>query len=168
MALEWLAVVGTLGGAAVGASSTMFVDALRARRERSVRVEDTQRQTYVKCLMALTQTDNAMQALAIGRTPLDRAEATAAFRSNQLVAAIYELELVAPQSVCDAAWLTYDKLRDIREALIAQSMTVGRADAGSPEWRAVHEPFLAALEQLREAMRRQLGSLERVQPQGSA
>ncbi|WP_159843073.1 hypothetical protein [Nocardia sp. CY41] len=162
MALEWVAVVGTLGGAVLGAGSTMLVETIRARRERSVRLEDTRRQAYVKYLTALTQTDNAMQALAIGRSsPLDRAEATAAFRSNHLVAAIYELELFAPKSVCDNAWLAYGRLKDIRETLITQSVTIERAGAGSPEWRAVHEPFLAALKQLRESMRGQSGGLDR-------
>ncbi|MGI5217122.1 hypothetical protein [Nocardia sp. CA-290969] len=154
MALEWLAVAGTLGGALVGAGSTMMVETLRARRERTGRLEETRRQVYVKTLTALTQTDTAMQALAIeGPTPLGRAEATAAFRSHDLVATIYELELVAPEVVSDDAWEVYRRLRDIREMLIAQQVVVDRAGAGSPEWQAVHNPFLVALDRLRAAMR---------------
>jgi hypothetical protein len=157
--MEWVAVVGTLGGAVVGAGTTMLVDSIRARRERSIRMEDSQRQIYVKFLTALTQTDNAMQALAIGQsTPLSRADVTAAFRSNQMVAALYELELVAPKVVCDDAWAVYRKLRNIREAIVTESLTVGAQGAGSAEWRGVHEPFLAALEQLRESMRRKLSA----------
>lgn len=155
-----MAVVGTLGGALLGAASTMMMETIRARRERTERTEDTRRQVYVKYLTALTQTDSAIQALAIeGPTPLNRTEVTAAFRSNHLVAVIYELELVAPQAVCDDAWSAYERLRDIREALIAHSVVVERAGAGSPEWRAVHEPFLAALKQLRASMRGQQGGL---------
>lgn len=145
---------GTLGGALLGAGSTMMAETLRARRARTERVEDTRRQVYVKCLSALTQTDNAMQALAIdGPTPLDRGEITAAFRSHQLVAAIYELELVAPKAVCDDAWSAYEKLRDIRERLVTHRVVVGGTGGGSPEWQAVHQPFLVALEQLRAGMR---------------
>lgn len=54
VALEWLAVAGTLGGALLGAGSTMMVESLRARRERSVRQEEIRRQVYVKTLTALT------------------------------------------------------------------------------------------------------------------
>lgn len=152
VALEWLAVAGTLGGALLGAGSTMMVESLRARRERTVRQEEIRRQVYVKTLTALTQTDTAMQALAIeGPTPLGRAEATAAFRSHDLVATVYELELLAPKAVSEHAWEVYRRLRDIRETLIAQSVVVDRA--GSPEWQLVHEPFLAALDRLRAVMR---------------
>ncbi|MFE3052563.1 hypothetical protein [Nocardia sp. NPDC059239] len=157
MSTEWLAVAGTLGGAIVGASSSVLVDSIRARRERSLRFEDTQRFTYVKFLTALTQTDNAMQALAIGRaTPLSRADVTATFRSNQLVAALYELELVAPKTVGDAAGVVYKALKAIREALVTQSLTVGGQGTGSADWIAVHEPFLTALQELRDVMRREL------------
>lgn len=163
MALEWVAVIGTLGGAFLGAGSTMLVESLRARRERAARVEETRRQVYVRFLAALTQTDNALQALAIDRpTPLARAEATSAFRSHQLVAAMYELELIAPKAVCDHAGPAYQRLRDMREALIAQPVVVGPAGSGSPEWRAVHEPFLDALGRLSAAMRAESGELARL------
>lgn len=132
----------------------MMVETLRARRERTTRLEESRRQVYVKTLTALTQTDNAMQALAIeGRTPLGRAETTAAFRSHDLVAAIYELELIAPKPVSDEAWQVYRRLRDIRETLVAQHVVVDRAGSGSPEWQSVHMPFLAALDRLRAVMR---------------
>lgn len=141
----------------------MLVESLRARRERAIRVGETRREVYVRFLAALTQTDNAIQALAIeGPTPLARSEATAAFRSHQLVAAMYELELIAPKVVCDHARPAYERLRDIRETLIAQAVVVGPAGAGSPEWRAVHEPFLKALAQLSAAMRAESGELTRL------
>ncbi|WP_280402440.1 hypothetical protein [Nocardia carnea] len=163
MALEWLAVAGTLGGALLGAGSTMMVETLRARRERVGRLEETRRQVYVKTLTALTQTDTALQALAIeGPTPLGRAEATAAFRSHDLVATIYELELIAPEPVSDSAWEVYRRLRDIREMLIARPVVVERAGAGSPEWQAVHNPFLTALDGLRGAMRQAPGGRRRI------
>ena len=154
VATEWLAVAGTLGGALLGAGSTMMAEAFRARRARTERIEDTRRQVYVTCLSALTQTDNAMQALAIDHpTPLARGDITAAFRSHQLVAAIYELELVAPKAVCDSAWSAYERLRNIRELLITHSVVIGGTGGGSPEWQAVHEPFLVSLGQLRAGMR---------------
>ncbi|MFI5718183.1 hypothetical protein [Nocardia sp. NPDC051750] len=169
MALEWLAVAGTLGGALVGAGSTMMVETLRARRERRSRLEDTRRQVYVKTLTALTQTDTAMQALAIeGPTPLGRADATAAFRSHNLVAAVYELELIAPKAVSDDAWQVYRRLRDMRELLIAQPVVVDRAGSGSSEWQAVHDPFLAALDRLRAAMRDEPGALSQPRSDNAA
>ncbi|WP_433666480.1 hypothetical protein ACQP06_22615 [Nocardia sp. CA-136227] len=159
MALEWLAVVGTLGGAVVGAATTLAIDTTRARREKSQRFGDTKREIYVKYLTTLVQTDTAMQALGLHEpTPLDREAVTAAFRSFSLVAVGYELDLVAARAVREDAAEAYRKLRDIREALIETSMTVGRRPAGSPEWHAVHEPFLRALDRLRQTMRHELNA----------
>ncbi|MEU8899983.1 hypothetical protein [Nocardia sp. NPDC048505] len=158
MAMEWLAIVGTLSGAVVGAGATLLADVIRARRDKALRSNDIQRQIYVKFLATVVQTDNAMQALALGGpTPLGREESIAAFRSHHLVAALLELELVAPPPVRDAAKQTYERLRDIREALASTALTVGGPDNGSAEWHAVHRPFRGALEQLKEAMRQELG-----------
>ncbi|MEV0252378.1 hypothetical protein AB0H76_37720 [Nocardia sp. NPDC050712] len=158
MAMEWVAIVGTLGGAVVGAGTTLLTDLVRARRDKAVRTGDTQRQIYVKYLAAVVQTDNAMQALAIGQaTPLGREDVTGAFRSQNLVAALLELELVAPEAVCGTAQAAYQKLRNIRETLATTSLTVGGPNGGSQEWHAVHEPFRQALHALKVAMRQELG-----------
>ncbi|MFI9507920.1 hypothetical protein [Nocardia sp. NPDC052566] len=152
-----MAIVGTLSGAVVGAGATLLTDSIRARREKSQRFSDTQRQIYVKYLTAVVQTDTAVQALALrGPTPLSREDATAAFRSHALVAALHELELVASKAVREDGQAVYGKLRDIREALTTATMVVGRSPAGSAEWHAVHQPFLDALERLRNTMRRDL------------
>ncbi|MEV0466063.1 hypothetical protein [Nocardia tengchongensis] len=159
MAAEWLAVVGTLGGAVVGATTTLVIDATRARREKAQRFGDTRREIYVKYLTALVQTDTAMQALGLhGATPLEREAVTAAFRSYSLVAVGYEVDLVASRAVREDAADAYRKLREIREALIETQLTVGRAPAGSPEWHAVHAPFLRALDRLRHTMRHELNA----------
>ncbi|MFD6163030.1 hypothetical protein ACFWF7_43685 [Nocardia sp. NPDC060256] len=154
VAMEWVAVVGTLSGAAVGAGTTLLVDLIKARRDRSQRFQDAQRGVYAKYLEALVKTDIAVQALAMSQaTPLSNADATAAFRSHQLVAARFELELVAPQEITDAAEVAYDALNAVRVTLTTTSVTVGHRGVGSPEWLAVHEPFRMALDSLRQAMR---------------
>ncbi|MGW4248619.1 hypothetical protein [Nocardia sp. NPDC004722] len=154
MAMEWVAVVGTLSGAAVGAGTTLLVDAIRARRERSQRFQDAQRGVYAKYLEALIKTDSAVQALAMSQlTPVASADATAAFRAHQLVAARFELELVAPREVSEAAEAAYDALNAMRLILTTTAVTVGNPGVGSPEWVAVHEPFRTTLDNLRSAMR---------------
>ncbi|MEV6280931.1 hypothetical protein [Nocardia sp. NPDC051832] len=159
MAMEWLAIIGTLSGAVVGAGTTLLADVIRARRDKALRSNDIQRQIYVKFLTTVVQTDNAMQALAIGGpTPLGREESIAAFRSHHLVAALLELELVAPHEVRESAQHTYERLRDIRETLATTTLTVGGPNNGSPEWHAVHQPFRSALERLKTAMRQELGA----------
>lgn len=158
--MAWLALVGTLSGAILGAVTTLLADTIRAKRERRQRLDEARRQTYTDYLVALTETDAALQLLALSEeTPVDRAAATAAFRSKAILSLRYQVGLVASPEVADAAETTYGKLRDIREALVTKTLDVGTrnsATAGSDGWQAVHTPYTDAVVNLRGAMQKEI------------
>jgi gas vesicle protein len=155
--MEWLTLVGTLSGGILGVGSTLLVDRARAKRERGHRFDEVRRNAYTSYLVSLTETDAAMQILALGQaTPIDRATVMSTFRSKSLLAHRYQAALVAPPDVTRAIEKTYEKLRRVREALITETLTVGKWNwetNGSSEWVEVHQPYGQAVEDLRAAMR---------------
>jgi hypothetical protein len=144
--MEWLTLVGTLSGGVLGVGSTLLVESARARRERGTRLEQAQRDAYLRFLTALTETEAAL--LALGR-PVSSADVTSAYRAHQILPAYYELLLAAPPAVCDAARGAYSGLRAIRDAIAATGLAAGP----SAEWQAVHVPYDAAVRDLRNVMR---------------
>ncbi|GCE02258.1 hypothetical protein EHYA_10035 [Embleya hyalina] len=156
-----LTLVGTLTGAVLGVASTMAAEAFRARRDRRARLDTVRRDGYARYLRALARTDAALQEAAARRPgPLGKDEALDAFRSEDLLGRRYEVGLIASPEVGRAADEAYRRLRDIREAMIAthlETSTVAtRDDNRTTTWRAVHRPYVTALEELREAMRRDI------------
>ncbi|QIP85834.1 hypothetical protein GLX30_19400 [Streptomyces sp. Tu 2975] len=81
-------------------------------------------------------------------------EVVEAFRSTGVIAAKYELFLVAPPGVYDAAREAYELLRALRVAIATTDVVVGDDSA---EWQALHMPYDTALRHLRAAMRGSLG-----------
>ncbi|MFC8517652.1 hypothetical protein [Streptomyces sp. NPDC057257] len=152
--MEWLTLISTLSGGVLGVGSTLVVEAVRARRERGNHHVELQRTAYVRYLTALTETEAALQALALSRsTPIANAEVVAAFRSRHVMAARYELYLVAPSSVYSAAHEAYDRLRAMRVAIATTDVVVSDDSA---DWQAIHVPYDDAFRQLRVAMRESL------------
>lgn len=163
--MEWLTLVGTLSGGILGVGSTLLVDRARAKRERGHKFEEVRRNAYTSYLVALTETDAAMQILALSQpTPIDRATVMSNFRSKSLLAHRYHAALVAPPTVTHAVENAYDKLRHVREALITETLTVGKWNWGtssSSEWLDVHQPYGQAVEDLRAAMREDIQGKEK-------
>lgn len=148
-------------------TTTLLVDSIRARREKRQRSEDVRRQSYTDYLVALTETDAALQLVALGEsTPVDRAAAVAAFRSKSILAHRYQVSLVASPAVAEAAETAYARLRDIREALATTALEVGTRSSsseGSTEWKAVHHPYSDAIGKLRQTMQQEVaGSMQSV------
>lgn len=146
-----MTLISTLSGGALGVGSTLAVEALRARRDRGHHEAELQRTACVRYLTALTETETALQTLALsGSTPVANAKVVEAFRSQQLLAAHYELFLVAPPSVYSAAREAYNRLRAIRVAIATTDVVVGDDSAA---WQAIHVPYDDAFRQLRVVMR---------------
>lgn len=148
-------------------TTTLLVDSIRARRQKRQRSEDVRRQYYTDYLVALTETDAALQLVALGQsTPVDPATAVAAFRSNSILAHRYQVSLVASPAVAEAAETAYARLRDVREALVTTSLEVGTHSSsfeGSPKWTAVHHPYTDAIGKLRQSMQQEIaGSMQRI------
>ncbi|MGI5399332.1 hypothetical protein ACQEVG_07770 [Streptomyces sp. CA-135486] len=144
--MEWLTLVGTLSGGVLGVGSTLLVEAARARRERGTRIEQVQRDAYLRFLTALTETETALLALS---QPVSNADVVSTYRAHQILPTYYELLIAAPREVCDAARAAYRGLRAIRDAIATTGLAVGV----SAEWHAVHDPYDAAVRRLRSVMR---------------
>ncbi|MGI3226533.1 hypothetical protein ACRJ4B_24475 [Streptomyces sp. GTA36] len=152
--MEWLTLISTLSGGVFGVSSTLVVEAVRTRRERGHHHVELQRTAYVRYLTALTETEAALQAIALSHsTPIANAAVVEAFRSRHVMAARYELFLVASPSVYSAAHEAYDRLRDMRVAIATTNVVI--AD-DSPDWQAIHTPYDDAFRRLRVVMRESL------------
>ncbi|MEV6313776.1 hypothetical protein [Streptomyces sp. NPDC051776] len=83
-------------------------------------------------------------------TPIARSDVVSAFRSTGVIAARYELFLVAPAGLYEAGREAYDLLRALRVAIASTSVVVGDE---SVEWQALHTPYDISLRNLRAAMR---------------
>ncbi|MFI8532830.1 hypothetical protein ACIGMX_21640 [Streptomyces aquilus] len=152
--MEWLTLISTLSGGVLGVGSTLVVEAVRARRERGHHYVELQRTACVRYLTALTETEAALQELALGRsTPIANAEVVEAFRSRHVMAARYELFLVAPPGVYKAAHDAYDRLRAMRVAIATTNVVISDDSA---DWQAIHVPYDDAFRRLRVAMRESL------------
>ncbi|MFI5886465.1 hypothetical protein [Streptomyces sp. NPDC051554] len=152
--MEWFTLISTLSGGVLGVGSTLVVEAVRARRERGRHQVELQRTACVRYLTALTETEAALQAIALSHsTPIANAEVVEAFRSRHVMAARYELFLVAPPSVYSAAHEAYDRLRAMRVAIATTNIVVGD---DSPDWQAIHIPYDDAFRRLRVVMRESL------------
>jgi hypothetical protein len=148
--VEWLTLVSTLSGGILGLAGGLLADTAKSRRERKRKLDDDRRQWYVDYLLALTETDGALQLAAVNSaTPLARASLTEAWRQHSLPAKTYYVTLVAPPNVADAAEDAFNRLKDIRESLGSQSIAVHNSSA----WDAIHEPCIHAVTRLRQAMR---------------
>jgi outer membrane protein assembly factor BamD (BamD/ComL family) len=149
--MEWLTLISTLSGGVLGLAGGLLADAFKSRREFLRRNDADRHQRYVEYLLALTETDGALQLLAVANNPpLDRASLTQAWRQHSLLVKNYYVTLVAPADVADAAENAYNRLKDIREALASRKILV----YNSPEWAEVHEPYIESITRLRGVMRR--------------
>jgi hypothetical protein len=150
--MDWTVPLGTLVGAFVGVGSTLLVDVVRSRRDRIHQIVTVRRQVYAQYLEALTKTDGELQMLAVSQsTPVDELATRTAWRQYSLLALRYEVELVAPKSVTKTADAAYRTLRNMRDAINRTKLVVGTP--GSPEWEAVHLPYINAIDTLRSNMR---------------
>ncbi|MGH3522021.1 MAG: hypothetical protein ACRDU4_04130 [Mycobacterium sp.] len=150
--MDWTVPLSTLMGALVGVGSTLLVDIIRSRRDRIRQLVEVRRQVYAQFLEALTNTDGELQMLAASQpAPVDEVSIRTTWRKYSLLALRYEVELVAPESVAATANAAYKTLRDMRNAIGTAELSVGFPR--SPEWEAIHRPYINAIDALRSSMR---------------
>ncbi|MBT2418563.1 hypothetical protein J7F01_19570 [Streptomyces sp. ISL-22] len=153
--MGWLTLISTLCGGVLGVGSTLVVESVPTKRDQRLRHTELRRTAYVRYLTALTEAETALQTLALSRPPpITSSDVVEAFRSTGVIAARYEVFLVAPPSVYDAAREAYDRLRALRVAIATTDVVVGDDSAA---WQTLHIPYDTALRHLRAAMRDSLG-----------
>src|SRR3954470_2965142 len=115
-------------GGAIGVSSKILADMVRSRRERRRQLDNTRRELYSRYLEALTLTDAELQALTVSEeTPVNEVKIREAWRGQSLLALRYEVELMAPETVSEAAAAAYRCLRAMRNAIRTTELTVSNA-----------------------------------------
>lgn len=144
---DWLPVLSALLGAAIGGGLLLVADAVRWRRERSVRYEDKRREIYVDFLTALEQSFRAtMDAVHPGNPSPEEAWHEARAHWIQASACVNDISLLAPQPVIDAGGqllLAHKKFNDLLKVDQGVDVARGVFDAMTQRdpksWRAVHD-----------------------------
>lgn len=153
--MNWWAPLLTLLGTIVGASVTLAADRVRWRRDQDQRRHETLRTAYGGYLAALHATSEQIRAVSLGEhepeTPRTQA-ARAAFRSADLSAGREQLVLLAPARIVRAGDDAFRTLRELRD-IVGEG-----AGLDAPDYQRVLGRYQAALRQLRDTMREDLGS----------
>ncbi|WP_232247234.1 hypothetical protein [Kitasatospora azatica] len=153
--MDWMPLLSTLTGAAIGITATLIADRNRWRREEGRRALDVRREAYTEFVSALKAAGEEMRAVALGDHMSESARDAAvreAFRRTGLYTASERLWLVGPTQVVAAGNEAFRSLRRIRDAY-AQGVVVDSAEAA---------PLIAqrrtAMGRMRDLMREDLGS----------
>lgn len=153
--MDWMPLLSTLSGAAIGITATLIADRNRWRREETRRALEVRREAYTEFTSALKATGEEIRAVALGDHMSESARDSAvreAFRNTGLYTASERLWLVGPQQVVAAGNEAFHSLRRLRDAY-ARGLTVGSAEDA---------PLIAqrrtAMAQMRGLMREDLGT----------
>lgn len=156
--MEWISLVSTALGAAIGVGSTLLADRARWRRDRAGQNLDVRRQLYADYTAALSRTRTALNECVQQEIPAG--ERSLRVRELFLAPGAYEirhqLAIIAPPEVVEAARSAFVVLRDTRDLLVEGSSL---DDAAYIE---VEERFDAAVAELRTVMRLDLGAAESI------
>ncbi|MFF8710065.1 hypothetical protein ACF07T_01285 [Streptomyces sp. NPDC015184] len=156
--MEWISPVSTALGAVIGVGSTLLTDRFRWRRERAGQNLDVRRQVYADYTAALSRIRTALNECAQMNIPSE--ERSQRVRELFLAPGAYEirhqLAIVAPQEVVDAARSAFVVLRDTRDLLVEG------ATVDSPAYADLEDRFDAAVIELRNVMRRDLGAVDSI------
>jgi hypothetical protein len=133
----------------------LIADRVRWGRDQGQRRHEELRTAYGTYLAALHATSEEIRAVSLGehRAEMSRhSAARAAFRSAKLNACREQLVLLAPEPIVRAGDDTFTALRDLRDA-------VGHgSDLNSADYGPILRRYQAALKELRNFMRADLGS----------
>ncbi|MFJ6232687.1 hypothetical protein ACIQH0_01210 [Streptomyces griseus] len=156
--MEWIPLVTTGLGAAIGVGSTLLADRARWRRDRAGQDLDVRRQLYADYTAALSRIRSALHECAQEDTPT--AERTRRVREEFLAPGAYEirhqLAIVAPPEIVDAARSAFVVLRDTRDLVAAG------ASVGDVAYAELEERLDAAVAALRAVMRLDLGAAKSI------
>lgn len=166
--MAWGTLVAAALGAVFGFGSTLITDMARSRREDDRLWLDTKRLVYVRFLVALADGHSRMVVVALsGLTAEERLNAVhRAFHEDpqhsSAKSVLREIGVTAPDTVYRQGLDVYKKLRDVRELLAQDSVTLE-----TPEYHRTVVDFFASLEALQATMRddlRSQGSRRRQHP----
>jgi hypothetical protein len=152
--MDWMPLLSTLAGAAIGIAATLIADHNRWRREETRHALQVRREVYTEFVTALKAAGEEMRAVALGdhRSESERdASVREAVRGAGLYTASERLWLVGPPQVVTAGNEAFHGLRAIRDAY-ARGVAVGSAE----EARLVGARR-TAMARMRHLMREDLG-----------
>ncbi|MHC3820059.1 hypothetical protein [Streptomyces sp. DT9] len=156
--MEWIPLVSTALGAAIGVGSTLLADRARWRRDRAGQDLDVRRQLYADYTAALSRIRTALNECV--REDIPAAERPRRIREEFLTPGAYEirhqLAIVAPPEIVDAARSAFVVLRDTRDLLAAG------ASVDDAAYADLEERFDAAVAALRTLMRLDLGAAKSI------
>lgn len=128
--MDWMPLLSTLAGAAIGIAATLIADHNRWRREETRHALQVRREVYTEYVTALKAAGEEMRAVALGdhRSESERdASVREAVRGAGLYTASERLWLVGPPQVVAAGNEAFHGLRAIRDAY-ARGVAVGSAE----------------------------------------
>jgi hypothetical protein len=152
--MDWMPLLSTLAGAAIGIAATLIADHNRWRREETRHALQVRPEVYTEFVTALKAAGEEMRAVALGdhRSESERdASVREAVRGAGLYTASERLWLVGPPQVVTAGNEAFHGLRAIRDAY-ARGVAVGSAE----EARLVGARR-TAMARMRHLMREDLG-----------
>ncbi|MFH9121464.1 hypothetical protein [Streptomyces globisporus] len=156
--MEWIPLVSTALGAAIGIGSTLLADRARWRRDRAGQDLDVRRQLYADYTAALSRIRTALNECA--QEDIPTAERTRRVREEFLTPGAYEirhqLAIVAPPEIVGAARAAFVVLRDTRDLLAAG------ASVDDAAYADLEERFDSAVAALRTVMRLDLGAAKSI------
>ncbi|MET7987747.1 MULTISPECIES: hypothetical protein [unclassified Streptomyces] len=152
--MDWLPLLSTLAGAAIGIGSTLIADRNRWRREDAKEGVRLRLDIYTQYTTTVKVLGETLRALAEREHPSDDERALAlreAFRDSGMGVASERMWLIAPQPVVKASNGVFHCLKRICDGY------VDGAAVSSPEDRARWEARGQAAAKMRKLMREDLG-----------
>ncbi|GAA3157509.1 hypothetical protein GCM10010521_51870 [Streptomyces rameus] len=152
--MDWLPLLSTLAGAAIGIVATLIADRNRWKREDAKEALRLRLDVYTQYTTAVKELGETLRALAGREHPSGDERALAlreAFRESGVAVASERMWLIAPQPVVEASNSVFHCLRCIRDGYVDGTAV------GSPEDRARWERRGEAAAEMRRLMREDLG-----------
>ncbi|WP_405763851.1 hypothetical protein OG539_43455 [Actinacidiphila glaucinigra] len=155
--MDWGTLAGTALGAVLGVGTTLAAERSRWRRESSARERAVKQQLYAEYLGALSLTTHRLRDLkrSAGLTREERAkQAGEILGSTDAYHLRYQMLIIAPGNLADAAEHAFLRMRDLRDRFDGPDV------AADPEWPGMMAAVSHALDALRAAMRSDLTATE--------
>jgi hypothetical protein len=152
--MDWIPLLSTVTGAAIGIAATLIADRNRWRREEARHALEVRREVYTEFVSALKAAGEEIRAVALGDHMSASARDAAvreAVRGSGIYTASERLWLAGPPQVVAAGNEAFHRLRALRDAY-ARGVAVGSAEEA---------PLIAqrrtAMAHMRRLMREDLG-----------
>lgn len=153
--VDWGTLTGTVLGAVLGVGTTLLGERSRWHRENTSRERAAKQQLYGEYLAALSLTRHRLRDLkrSVGIAREERIkQAGEILGSANAFQLLYQMHLMAPESLSDKAEIAFLRLRHLRDRFDEPDVST------DPEWSASQGALGEALETLRRAMRADLSS----------